>query len=96
MVIKYGFAGLWGCSDKKSKRNERCFCWFVTLCTFFVLSLHLPHSELLHIQVLVDQNAVGGFQVEFDSAFCFQFDDEECFGTFKCRFVAQVDERRIE
>ena len=63
----------------------------------FLLSFisKIPCSELLHIQILVNQDAVDCFQVEFYFAFRFQLDSEEVFGTFERLLVTEVDEGRI-
>ena len=47
-------------------------------------------SELLHIQILINQDAVDSFQVECN------FDGEEIFRTFEHLFVSEIDESRIE
>ena len=53
-------------------------------------------SELLHIQILINQDAVDSFQVECNFAFRFQLDGEEIFRTFEHLFVSEIDESRIE
>ena len=53
-------------------------------------------SELLHIQILINQDAVDCFQVECNFAFRFQLDGEEIFRTFEHLFVSEIDESRIE
>lgn len=60
----------------------------------FISEIHC--SELLHIQILINQDAVDCFQVECNFAFRFQLDGEEIFRTFEHLFVSEIDESRIE
>ena len=60
----------------------------------FISEIHC--SELLHIQILINQDAVDSFQVECNFAFRFQLDGEEIFRTFEHLFVSEIDESRIE